>query len=100
MGSAIEIPLSVDESISRTGGPHPDYEVTALVLQGGGALGSYQAGIYEGLAQACNRTGLPGSRLARSTRPSLPAIRPSGASSACADSGNSSAGNPGGRLCR
>ena len=52
MGSAIEIPLSVDESISRTGGPHPDYEVTALVLQGGGALGSYQAGIYDGLAQA------------------------------------------------
>jgi NTE family protein len=52
MGSAIEIPLSVDASISRTGGPHRDYEVTALVLQGGGALGSYQAGIYDGLAQA------------------------------------------------
>jgi NTE family protein len=33
-------------------GPHPDYEVTALVLQGGGALGSYQAGVYEGLAEA------------------------------------------------
>jgi len=33
------------------GGPHPDYEVTALLLQGGGALGSYQAGVYEGLAQ-------------------------------------------------
>jgi NTE family protein len=27
------------------------YDVTALVLQGGGALGSYQAGVYEGLAQ-------------------------------------------------
>jgi len=34
------------------GGPHPDYQVTALLLQGGGALGSYQAGVYEGLAQA------------------------------------------------
>jgi hypothetical protein len=34
------------------GGPHPDYEVTALALQGGGALGSYQAGVYEGLTQA------------------------------------------------
>jgi NTE family protein len=29
-----------------------DYPVVALVLQGGGALGSYQAGVYEGLAEA------------------------------------------------
>jgi NTE family protein len=29
-----------------------DYEEVALVLQGGGALGSYQAGVYEGLAEA------------------------------------------------
>ncbi len=28
-----------------------DYGVTALVLQGGGALGSYQAGVYQGLAE-------------------------------------------------
>ena len=34
-----------------SGAPHPDYAITALVLQGGGALGSYQAGVYEGLAQ-------------------------------------------------
>ena len=34
-----------------SGAPHPDYAVTALVLQGGGALGSYQAGVYQGLAQ-------------------------------------------------
>ncbi len=27
----------------------PDYESIALVLQGGGALGAYQAGVYEGL---------------------------------------------------
>jgi NTE family protein len=33
------------------GAPHPDYAVTALVLQGGGALGSYQAGVYQGLAE-------------------------------------------------
>ena len=33
------------------GGPHPDYGLTALVLQGGGALGSYQAGVYQGLAE-------------------------------------------------
>jgi len=30
----------------------PDYPRIALVLQGGGALGSYQAGVYEGLADA------------------------------------------------
>jgi NTE family protein len=29
-----------------------DYPIVALVLQGGGALGSYQAGVYEGLAEA------------------------------------------------
>jgi len=30
----------------------PTYETVALVLQGGGALGSYQAGVYEGLDEA------------------------------------------------
>ena len=30
----------------------PPYETIALVLQGGGALGSYQAGVYEGLHEA------------------------------------------------
>jgi NTE family protein len=30
----------------------PPYETVALVLQGGGALGAYQAGVYQGLAQA------------------------------------------------
>ena len=30
----------------------PHYDEIALVLQGGGALGSYQAGVYEGLAEA------------------------------------------------
>jgi NTE family protein len=30
----------------------PPYETVALVLQGGGALGSYQAGVYEGLEEA------------------------------------------------
>ena len=29
----------------------PPYETVALVLQGGGALGSYQAGVYEGLTE-------------------------------------------------
>src|SRR5690242_11167259 len=30
----------------------PPYDVTALVLQGGGALGAYQAGVYQGLHEA------------------------------------------------
>jgi NTE family protein len=30
----------------------PGYDVVALVLQGGGALGAYQAGVYEGLHEA------------------------------------------------
>ena len=30
----------------------PQYDVVALVLQGGGALGAYQAGVYEGLHEA------------------------------------------------
>src|SRR5215510_11007231 len=30
----------------------PNYDVVALVLQGGGALGAYQAGVYQGLHEA------------------------------------------------
>ncbi len=44
--------LETRSADGRSSAPHPDYDVTALVLQGGGALGSYQAGVYEGLAQA------------------------------------------------
>ena len=33
-------------------GATPPYDTVALVLQGGGALGSYQAGVYEGLHEA------------------------------------------------
>ncbi|HMR33436.1 MAG TPA: patatin-like phospholipase family protein [Geminicoccaceae bacterium] len=32
--------------------PRPPFEQIALLLQGGGALGSYQAGVYEALAEA------------------------------------------------
>jgi NTE family protein len=32
--------------------PLPPYQTIALVLQGGGALGAYQAGVYEGLEEA------------------------------------------------
>ncbi len=30
----------------------PDFECVALLLQGGGALGAYQAGVYQALAEA------------------------------------------------
>jgi NTE family protein len=32
--------------------PRPSFECVALLLQGGGALGAYQAGVYEALAEA------------------------------------------------
>jgi len=32
--------------------PRPPFDRIALLLQGGGALGSYQAGAYEALAEA------------------------------------------------
>ena len=32
--------------------PRPPFECIALLLQGGGALGAYQAGVYEALTEA------------------------------------------------
>jgi NTE family protein len=44
--------ISADRSkTSRTRG-RPPFECIALLLQGGGALGAYQAGVYEALAEA------------------------------------------------
>src|SRR6202162_5254728 len=34
-----------------TAGRQPPFECVALVLQGGGALGAYQGGVYEALAE-------------------------------------------------
>src|ERR671931_2264299 len=34
------------------GANRPPFECIALLLQGGGALGSYQAGVYQALAEA------------------------------------------------
>lgn len=41
----------VEKTSAITGAPST-YETVALVLQGGGALGSYQAGVYQGLHEA------------------------------------------------
>ncbi len=37
---------------SHCGGDRPPFERIALVLQGGGALGAYQGGVYQGLEEA------------------------------------------------
>ncbi|WP_425495741.1 patatin-like phospholipase family protein [Paraburkholderia hayleyella] len=39
-------------NVRRTRIELPQYETIALMLQGGGALGAYQAGVYQGLSEA------------------------------------------------
>src|SRR5260370_38573703 len=46
------LPISGDSSKSRPARSRPPFENIALLLQGGGALGAYQAGVYEALAEA------------------------------------------------
>jgi NTE family protein len=41
-----------DRKMARRVRHKPPFECTALLLQGGGALGAYQAGVYEALAEA------------------------------------------------
>ncbi|QYR53699.1 DUF3734 domain-containing protein [Lysobacter soyae] len=41
-----------EERLQRIRAAAADYPTIALVLQGGGALGAYQCGVYEGLAEA------------------------------------------------
>src|SRR5467141_113379 len=43
--------VQVKPQIDRNVQPLP-FEVVALLLQGGGALGAYQAGVYEALSEA------------------------------------------------
>jgi len=40
------------ESSARQARPRPPFDTIALVLQGGGALGAYQGGVYQALAEA------------------------------------------------
>jgi hypothetical protein len=66
----------------------PPFECIALVLQGGGALGSYQAESTRHWPRpTCIRTGPLASRSDPSTRPSSPATRPRRLSRGCAASG-------------
>ena len=45
-------PTSADRIKTHRARPRPPFECIALLLQGGGALGAYQAGVYEALAEA------------------------------------------------
>jgi NTE family protein len=45
----IQAPSTAVETMQQ---PRLPFEQVALVLQGGGALGAYQAGVYEALAEA------------------------------------------------
>lgn len=44
--------MDVTSRLKRPKGGQPPFECVALLLQGGGALGAYQAGVYEALAEA------------------------------------------------
>ncbi|RXH11812.1 patatin-like phospholipase family protein [Bradyrhizobium guangzhouense] len=47
----LKVTRELDIPVPQQSRPLP-YDVVALVLQGGGALGAYQAGVYEGLHEA------------------------------------------------
>jgi predicted acylesterase/phospholipase RssA len=49
--STRRLSTTAHDMASRTR-PRPPFECIALLLQGGGALGAYQAGVYEALAEA------------------------------------------------
>src|SRR6266849_6459322 len=47
-----QLPISADRGKSHRARPRPPFERIALLLQGGGALGAYQAGVYQALTEA------------------------------------------------
>ena len=60
------------------------FECVALVLQGGGALGAYQGGVYEALAEAnIHPDWIAGISIGAINAPSLPATLPMTASTVC-----------------
>jgi hypothetical protein len=70
----------------------PPFERIALVLQGGGALGAYQGGVYQALAEAnLHPDWVAGIRSERLIRHLLRAIRRKSVSRSCGNSGKPSA---------
>jgi NTE family protein len=49
---SLKIMLPADQKKVHCAERRPPFECIALLLQGGGALGAYQAGVYEALAQS------------------------------------------------
>lgn len=47
-----QLPSAAVAAKARRAPQRPPFECIALLLQGGGALGSYQAGVYAALAEA------------------------------------------------
>jgi len=72
-------------------GRHLPFEVVSLVLQGGGALGAYQAGVYEALSEAdIHPNWIAGFPSEQSTPQSSPAIRLPHGSIGCGSFGHKS----------
>ena len=70
----------------------PPFERIALVLQGGGALGAYQGGVYQALAEAnLHPDWVSGISIGALIRRLLPAIRRKSVSRDCGNSGKPSA---------
>jgi NTE family protein len=64
------------------------FECVTLLLQGGGALGAYQGGVYEALAEAdIHPNWIAGISIGRLMPPLSQATRPIPASTDCASSG-------------
>ena len=69
----------------------PDFERIALILQGGGALGAYQAGVYQALAEAgLHPDWVAGISIGAINSALIAGNRRSGASPGCANSGRRS----------
>ena len=73
----------------------PPFERIALILQGGGALGSYQAGVYQALAEAnLHPDWVAGISIGAANSALSPAIRRGSASRNCENSGKRSLAPP------
>jgi predicted patatin/cPLA2 family phospholipase len=69
----------------------PPFECIALVLQGGGALGAYQAGVYQALSEAgVEPDWIAGISIGAFIPPSSPGIRRRRASKNCDNFGKAS----------
>jgi len=76
LGEAISTMSPADQKKDHCAERRPPFECTALLLQGGGALGAYQAGVYEALSGSRNPSGLGGGHLDRAVNSAIIAGNP------------------------